>query len=511
MSTSSRVVKNTGFLYVRMGISIIASLYSIRLILASLGEIDFGIFNVIGGSIAMMGFLNSTLANATQRFMSFAEGKDDEQSKKKIFNVSFVLHIIIAVITILLLLCIMPLLFDNFLNLPSDRLSIAKIVYYTLIFSTVLTIVNVPYDAVLNAHENMFYYAVIGVLESILKLGIAFICFYSKGDRLLIYSLLMAAIPVFTLSIMKWYCHRHYNECTFELKQSWDINLVKQISKFSGWNFLTAISSLFTVQGLSIVLNHFFGAALNAAQGIANQVNGQLSAFSANMMKALNPVIVKRTAVADTESISNITFSGSKLSSIIILLFAVPVCLKINYILSLWLKDVPQWTALFCQLQLIQTVIIQMANPSATAIYGKGEIKGYAIWKSTMNILPLFLTIIAFNFSHTPIWLYVSLILFMGIGGDIVITYYAKIKCTLSVGTFIRNVIVPVLLIAISMIASGLISMYMYEENNFLSLILCCILTTIGLLISFGTFGTTKLEKSLVRSMISNITKKLSH
>lgn len=509
MSTSSRIVKNTGFLYMRMGLTLFVSLYSTRLILASLGEVDFGIFNVIGGSIAMMGFLNSTLANATQRFMSYAEGKGDDQNKTKIFNISLILHVIIAIATIVLLLAIMPLLFDKLLNIPNERIFTAKFVYFSLIFSTVLTIINVPYDAVLNAHENMFYYAVIGVLESLLKLGIAFVCVYYDGNRLLIYSIFMAILPLITLSIMKVYCHKHYTECRLELKKSWDYSIVKSIARFSGWNFLTAISSLFTVQGLSVVLNHYFGTILNAAQGIANQVNGQLSSFSTNMMKALNPVIVKRIANADSESVSTVTFSGSKFSAILILLFAVPVCLKMEYLLSIWLEEVPQWTVAFCQLQLIQTVIVQMANPLATAIYGNGDIKGYVIWKSFMNIMPVLLSICAFTFKGSPIWLYISLILFMGIGGDIVISYFAKIKCDLSPKLFIWNVVFPVIGISMVMILLGIIFNRIVSNENLLTLLVCCIATTLGLIISLSIFGLTKLEKSTIKALVLSTVNKL--
>lgn len=510
MSTSSRVAKNTGFLYLRMGISIIISLYSTRLILSSLGEVDFGIFNVIGGSIAMMGFLNSTLANATQRFMSYAEGKGDIQNQTKIFNISFILHVIIAIATVLLLLALMPVLFNRILNIPADRVLTAKIVYFTLIFSTVLTIVNVPYDAVLNAHENMFYYAIIGVIESLLKLGIAFVCVYSDGNKLLIYSLLMAALPLITLSVMKVYCHKYYTECRFALRESWDLGVVKNIAKFSGWNFLTAISYLFTVQGLSLVLNHFFGTVLNAAQGIANQVNGQLSALSNNMMKALSPVIVKRTANADIESITSVTYSGSKFSTILILLFAVPMCFKMDYILSIWLETTPEWTCVFCQLQLIQTAIIQIAGPTATAIYGNGEIKKYAIWKSLMNILPIVLSIFAFSYEGSPIWLYLSLIIFMGLGGDVVIVYFGKEKCNLSPRLFFNNVVYPIIGMTALMIISGLIFNSIVHADNIISLFMCFIVTTITLGISMKLFGLTKPEKLVVKNLIDSILKRLS-
>lgn len=510
MSTSTRVAKNTGFLYLRMGLSILISLYSTRLILSSLGEIDFGIFNVIGGSIAMMGFLNSTLANATQRFMSYEEGKGDIHSKTKIFNISLILHFIIAGITILLLLAIMPLLFNEFLNIPYDRISCAKTVYFFLIISTSLTIINVPYDAVLNAHENMFYYAVVGVFESLLKLGIAFICIYTQYNRLILYSLLMTILPLITLTILNIYCHRHYSECKFALKESWDYNIIKQIAKFSGWNLLTAVSSLFTIQGLSIVLNHFFGTLLNAAQGIANQVNGQLSALSTNMMKALSPVIVKRTANSDIESITKVTYSGSKFSAIIILLFTVPVCFKMEYILSLWLEKVPQWTGLFCQLQLIQTVIIQATNPLAIAIYGNGDIKNYAIWKSIMNTLPIILSIIAFSYSCSPIWLYLLLIIFMGLGGGIVIIYYAKKKCHLSSLLFLRSVVIPLIGISILMIMFGFVFDYFITSQNFLTLIGCCLSTTLGSIISLFLFGLTNEEKSAITLILKSITKRVS-
>jgi len=505
MSTSSRVVKNTLFLDIRLGVSLFVSLYSTRLILASLGEVDFGIFNVIGGSIAMMGFLNSTLANATQRFMSYAEGVGDQQNKKIIFNVSVALHVAIAVLTIIMLMAFMPLLFNDLLNIPIERIGTAKIVYYTLILSSALTIINVPYDAVMNAHENMLYYAIVGIVESLLKLGIALLCVRYIGDRLILYSALMMAIPIVTLTAMKIYCHKHYGECELSLKKHWDLVIAKRIAKFSGWNFLTAISSLATVQGLSVVLNHFFGTILNAAQGIATQVNGQLSTLSANLMKALNPVIVKRTANSDSEGISTVTYSGSKFSTLIILAFAVPLVIKMKYILSIWLKDVPDWTVIFCQLQLLHTVIVQLGGPSATAIYGKGDIKCYAIWKSLMNIMPLLLSVIAFHFKGSPIWLYLSLIIFMGVGGDVVIVHYANKKCNLSAKTFITSVIVPIVLTMFTMGLFGLISILIFPAENLLCALLCGIATTLGLILALSTFGLTKTEKSTVLNLLSKI------
>ncbi len=268
-----------------MGITVFISLYTTRLILESLGASDFGVFNIIGGAIVMLGFLNSTLANATQRFMSYAEGEGNLLKKKKVFNVSIVLHAGVALATGIILLIAMYPFFHGVLNIPSERVFAAKIIYLCTLLSTLLTIVNVPYDAIMNAHENMLYYSLVGIFESLLKLLVAFACVYTSSDKLILYGILMALIPFITLSIMKIYCHRKYEECVFGLHRYWDVSLVKQITSFFSWNFLTAISSLASFYGTGLVLNHFFGTVLNAAQGIANQVNGQLSNFSLNLMK----------------------------------------------------------------------------------------------------------------------------------------------------------------------------------------------------------------------------------
>lgn len=233
MSTITRVMKNTGFLYVKMGVTVFISLYTTRLILSSLGASDFGIFNIIGGAIVMLGFLNSTMANATQRFMSYAEGKGDLLKKRQIFNVSFILHVGVAILTGLILLVAMYPFFNGVLNIPEERVLAAKIIYLSAMVSTLLTIVNVPYDAVMNAHENMLYYSLIGIFECILKLAVAYACVYTSNDKLIVYGVLMALIPLVTLTIMKFYCHHKYNECVFDIKKYWDNDLLKQITSFS--------------------------------------------------------------------------------------------------------------------------------------------------------------------------------------------------------------------------------------------------------------------------------------
>lgn len=506
MSTTTRVVKNTGFLYVKMGVTIFVSLYTLRLLLAALGAADYGIFTIVGGAITMLGFLNSTMANATQRFMSYAEGEGNLDKKTKIFNVSLVLHVIIAGITALMLLIFFFPLFNGILNIQADRIPAAKIVYYSLMFSTMLTIVNAPYEAVMNAHENMLYYSIIGIFESILKLAIAFFCVYTVFDKLIAYGILMTMVPLITLSIMKVYCHRHYEECVIAPIKFWDKALIRQIATFSGWNFLTAVSSLFTFQGLGLVLNHFFGTVLNASQGIAQQVNNQLSQFSVNMMKALNPVIVKFAGAGNYEKMNMATIAGCKFSTYIMLFFAIPLMIEMPYVLKIWLVNPPEWTILFCDLQIVVGIICQMANSASTAVYAQGDIKWYAIYKSVMNASPVVMAYIAFLLGGAPYWLYIPMIIVWGIGGDIVIVKYANKYCNLGIRNYTLGVVFPVMKVAVIMLVCGMF-LHSFMPESFLRLILCCVLTTIGMLLSVFYIGLTKQEYGQIQLIIGSFIK----
>lgn len=501
MSTTSRVLKNTSFLYVKMGVTFFVSLYTLRLLLASLGAADYGLFTIIGGAIAMLGFLNSTMANATQRFMSYAEGEGNLEQKKKIFNISLILHVFISIFTCLLLVVASVPLFNGILNIQPDRVYAAKIVYSCLIFSTMLTIVNAPYEAVMNAHENMLYYSIIGIFESLLRLSIAFYVVYTVYDKLIVYGLLMAMVPLVTLTIMKVYCHRHYEECAIAPRRYWDGALVKRIATFSGWNFLTAVSSLFTFQGMGLVLNHFYGTILNAAHGIAQQVNSQLSQFSVNMMKALNPVIVKNAGAGNFDMMNMATIAGCKFSTYIMLLFAIPLMVEMPYVLRIWLVEVPDWTVLFCILQILVGIICQMAEAASSAVYAQGNIKWYAIYKSVMNLLPVIIAYISFVLGGAPYWLYVPMVVVWGIGGDVVIVRYAQKQCGIPVMLFLRGVLARVMGVSVVMLLMGC-SMKFFMDESFWRLLLCCLLTTFGLLICLLTFGMSNKERSRVMELI---------
>lgn len=500
MSTSTRVIKNTSFLYAKMGVTMFISLYTTRLILNSLGASDFGIFNIVGGAIAMLGFLNGAMANATQRFMSFAEGAGEKNNERIIFNVSIVLHFILSIIVGLALIIAGLIFFNGILNIPKDRIFAAEVVYGSLITSTMFTIMTVPYDAAMNAHENMKYYAIIGIFESILKLLVAFITVYTLYDKLVVYGVLMAAIPFVTLTIMRIYCHRKYEECVISPKKYWDKPMIKKMTSFAGWNFTSSAASMVTQYGLGVMLNSFFGTILNAAMGVANQLSGMLMTFSNSMTKALSPVIVKSAGSGDKDMMIKSSLIGSKYSYYLLAFFAIPFIFEMPTILKIWLKNIPDWAILFCQLQLIRSLLEGTTGYISTMVNANGKIKGISISKSILSIMPLFLSFLSFYFNGSPYWLYIWWIVCWGILNNLVSLYYANKICGLRYCVYFKHTFYPIIFVSFcSAITCSIINMMFIPSYIRL---FATFITSLCVFIFMVYVTMSSLEKETVNSII---------
>lgn len=505
-STANRVIKNTGYLYAKMGITMFVSLYTTRLILNSLGASDFGIFNIVGGAIAMLGFLNAAMASATQRFMSYSEGEGDKEKQKSIFNVSLILHLGISLVVGIALFIAGYFFFNGILNIPADRIFAAKVVYGSLIVSTMFTVMTVPYDAAMNAHENMKYYAIVGIFESFLKLAVAFACVYTTFDKLIVYGSLMACIPLITLTIMRIYCHRHYEECIIAPRIYWKKDLMKEMGSFAGWDFIVSISSILSNYGNGIILNHFFGTILNAAQGVANQLNGQLMAFSNNMLKAINPVIVKTEGGGRREEMLKASCLGCKYSFYLLAFFGIPFILEAPYILKVWLYNVPEWAILFFRFEIVRNLLGQLIVVLQKSISAEGHIKNYSIFRSFSYILPLPILIIAFSNQASPYWMYIIWISSWNILGGCIVLHYCKKNCGLSIKYYISKVIIPCFSLFFFTILIAAVPGYIFSmETGLVRFVLICILSTGSFVISFFLFGIGKHEKIV----LSNIYKKI--
>jgi O-antigen/teichoic acid export membrane protein len=498
---------NTGILYAKMGITMFISLYTTRLILNALGASDFGIFNIVGGAIAMLGFLNAAMASATQRFMSYSEGAGDREKQKSIFNISIVLHFSIALLLGVVLLIAGYFFFNGILNIPAERMHAARMVYYFMIVSTMLTVMTVPYDAVLNAHENMLYYAIVGIIESVLKLAVAMIVVYTLSDKLIIYGLLMACISLLVMIIMRVYCHRKYEECVFAPKKYYDKGLMKEMRGFAGWNFVSSVSNIVCQSGLGIVLNHFFGIILNAAQGVANQLSGQLQVFSNTMMKALNPVITKNAGAGNQSLMLRSSMIGCKLSFFLVAFFAIPCLIDTEYIMKVWLKIVPEWGTVFFRFQISRTLIEQLTIALGTSVYAQGDIASMSKMKSIIIISPLLLTSLAFYLGYPPYWMYIIWIFCWSIVCGGITVYYAINKCALSLKGYIQNVIKPCLSLFCVVFIMSVIPYILLSEGILRFICIGAISSISFVLMAWCVLN--RLEKQMVSNVLLSIKSKL--
>ena len=328
----------------------------------------------------------------------------------------------------------------------------------------------------------------------------AFACVDASGDKLIVYGVLMTCIPLFTLSIMKVYCHKYYEECVIKPRKYWNRGLMKEMTMFAGWNFFTTASGMISQYGLGIVLNNFWGALLNAAQGIANQLSGQLMAFSNTMLKALNPVIAKSKGQGDDALMYKATFFGCKYSYLLLAVFAIPFMLEMPTILKLWLKNVPDWAVLFARLQLTMSLVEQLTAVISTMISANGKIKTYSLVRSVFSLLPIVLTYIAYSFAWSPASMYFFWILSRGVVAGFFSLYYAKKLCGISISEFTSAVIFPCVVITVTMFIGGSLVLT-WCAPSLLRIVVTTFITTI-LFVLFLAVCSTKEERKLVVSII---------
>lgn len=501
---ANRVLKNSGYLYFSMGLSMFVSLYSTRLILNALGSSDFGIFCIIGGAIGMLGFLNAAMSTTTQRFINYAEGEGKPEKQKSIFTVSISIHFLLSLLMVIIFEIAYFFFFDGILNIPSDRIPSAKWIYQLMLLSTVLTIQTVPYNAIINAHENMRYLSIIGVFQTLMKLVIALIVVHVYTDKLILYGILTTFVSLIFMIILQIYCHRNYSECTYSIHKYHNKELMKEMTSFAGWGFINSSSSMFAQYGMGIVLNSFFGTILSAAQGVANQISGQLMVFSRTMLMAINPIIGKKAGSNDITNMMRISLFSSKMSFLIIAFFAFPFIIETPYILQLWLKNVPEWSVCFFRFEITRNMLDQLTITLTSAINAEGRIKYYSILRGCSYFLPLPISLFLFHLGFSPYWFYIIWIFTWNGIGSLIILYYAHKNCGMQYADFFKIIIYPILLITISTLSiSGIITVYM--DESFLRLVIILCTTTIIFIISccWGFVFSPKERKIILSASMS--------
>lgn len=478
-----------------MGISLFVSFWTTRLVLNALGASDYGIFTLVGGAIAMLGFLNGSMAGATQRFMSYYQGKGEADRSKELFNISIVLHTVLAFVLVIALFAVGTILFHGILVIPKGRDVAAYIIYGSLVISTAFTVMSVPYDATLNAHENMRFFAVVGILESVLKLVVAFITVYTQMDKLIVYGVLMACIPICILTIMRVYCHRHYDECTFDFRNTWNSFMARDVAGFAGWNFFGSSAMVICNHGLGIVVNMFFGVLLNTALSIAQQISTQLKALSEGMLKAVNPVITKKAGEGNPDKMMVFAYSSTKLSFFLLAILVIPFFIETPYVLQIWLKGVPEWAVLFCRLQLIASILTTILGESfLTVLKADGNIRKQSLLSSITYMLSICMTSFLFYLRLPPWSMYISIILFNVIAYNLIIIFILKSRGLLEMSFFLNKIILPsIICLAISLIL-GYLPLF-FVDPSFVRLIMVIIVSTISFASSFYNIVLSESER----------------
>lgn len=498
MSTSKRVVKNTLILYSRMLLTVVISLYSTRIILNTLGASDYGTFNVVGGAIAMLTFLNSSMAAASQRFISYALGKNELNTIRNIFNNSVIIHALVAIILVILIEGVGFYLFDGILKIPEERIHVAKLIYQFMIVSTVFNVISVPYDALVISHENMLFVAITSFVNVIGKFIIAIYLSVSSYDKLITYGFLMMFLNFGLYLLRKFYCHKKYTESRVQIKKYFHKAIFKEMTGFAGWSLLATSSSMLSNYGQGIIVNMFFGTIVNAAQGVVGQLSRVISSLTTNLLKALNPIITKSEGAGNRELMLKSAMMGSKVTFFLLMFFYIPLFIETPFIFKLWLKNVPEFTIIFCRLALIRNLIEQLFFTLVTAISAVGNIKKYKIWASVLSFFPLILAYLLFKWDYPVYTIYIIFIVY-SIFDSILILYYAKVICGLSIIHFFNNNILRCFLAFAVVFVISYLSLFFIDEG-FTRLIITLTVSSSFFMLIVWFVGFSFEEKSKIKS-----------
>lgn len=376
-TNNRRIFKNSLFLYFRMLLTLGVTLYTSRVVLNTLGVIDFGIFNVVGGVVTMMAFLSGAMSSATQRFLLFELGKNNTLQLQNVFKMSINIHLLIILIVVLVVETLGLWFINTYLVLPVERLPAANFVFHCALFSFCCTIIGVPYNAAIIAHEKMSAFAYVSIVDVILKLAVVSLLATHNGDKLQFYALLLALVSVVTLGCYYFYARSQLPVTRFSWY--WNTQLFKTLFSYTGWNLFGNLAAVATSQGINILLNLFFGATINAARAIAYQVNGAIIGFVSSLQMAINPQIVKSYACDDHHYMLKLVFSGSRYCFFLLYMLAIPLLLKTDLILEAWLGILPDYSSEFCRLIIIDSLVISLSGTLMTAFQATGKIKKYQV------------------------------------------------------------------------------------------------------------------------------------
>lgn len=483
---SKRIAKNTFVLYVRMFFLIIVNLYTSRVILDILGIEDFGIYNLVAGLIVTVSFINTSMSLAVNRYIAYALALDDRDKTREVFSMAVNIHWLIAIVVLVIGESLGLWFVNNVLVIPEARISAANIVYQVSIIAYLLNIIRVPYHADIIANENMNIYAYLSVFEGIAKLLIVFALPFLFFDKLSTYGVLMLGITVITFLGYYLYARKHYDESRYEFY--WSKSLFYDMFKYAGYSTFGNLATVVVIQGQSVLLNIFYGPALNAVRGLSVQVNSAVCGFIQGVYTAVNPQITKSYAQQDQYYFKSLIFNSTLFAYYLLFIISLPLFLEIDIVLSLWLKEVPEYTAVFVRLSLINSIIFYFATPTIMGLQATGKVARVHLITGSINLLNVAITYIMWKFLKTEpyvmymIQILVSCILFM------VTMIVQRIQLEIKIGEYIRRVVRPAFFSSLLAVILPVV-VYSVLDKNHLSFIIVCVCSLCCSLSSFYFIG----------------------
>lgn len=445
-SDNSVIAKNTVFLYLRMIVILLITLYISRAILAILGHEDFGVYSVIGGVVILFSFLTNAMTSATQRYLNFHLGLPNNGRISTVFNIAFLAHLSILIIVFILSETIGLWFVETQINLPEARINAARWVYQMTVLASLINIIVIPYRASLIATERMDIFAILSVIEVLLKLVSVVLLPLFSLDNLILYSVLLAFASTVNFGL-HWHVSRSkipFSKYQFE----WDKQLYKEMMFFSGYHLLGGLAVVGSKQGLNILINIFYNVTVNAAVGIANQVRSAVFSFVSSFQTAFNPQIVKLYASKEFENLYSLFYKSTKFSYYLILILSLPILVYCNEFLSIWLTNVPKYSVVFTQLVIVSSYIEALSAPLGIAIGATGKVKYYQIFVSVILLLDLPIAYIALTYFSDPSYVFVF---------DIIVCFlaylfrllYVKHHVGYSIANYSKKVFLPCLMVTI--------------------------------------------------------------
>jgi O-antigen/teichoic acid export membrane protein len=495
---NKRIAKNTLLLYVRMLFTMGVSLYTSRVVLATLGVEDFGIYNVVGGIVVMFAFLNNAMIASSQRFISYELGKQNYERLKKVFSLSVTIHFCIALIVLLIAETLGLWFLNTKLNIISERMEAANWVYQCSIFAFLVGIISVPYNACIVAHEHMNVYAAVTIIDVVMKLAIAYIVMVESIDKLKLYAILVLAVAIIIRMMYTVYCKYRFKECTYHFLL--DRDLFKRMFSFAGWSFFGNFSISLKDQGSNIILNIFFGTAVNAARGIAFQVNSAISSFAGNFQMAINPQITKTYATGNYEQTRLLIARSCRYSFYLFAIFTIPIYINIKYILNMWLIVTPEYTDTFLRLVIWISVINSVVNPIVTAIQANGNVRKLNLMVGGIFLGELPLSYLILKLGCLPYSvLYISLFtttICVFVRFLIMKRYIAFSGRYFVFSIFLKNITLFAVLVCVLQYVQSWFSV------NFLSFVMMTLFSFLFVAGIFYLFGLEKRERYMIRKSI---------